>query len=77
MMSTPKKDGHYFNIYMERKLYEELQEYCRENGVTKTFAVEKGTRMYLISRKGTAMPRVKRDARYMNLYVDNAVADAV
>lgn len=23
------------------------------------------------------MPRVKRDARYMNLYVDNAVADAV
>lgn len=50
-MPTPKKDGHYINIYMDRKLYEELQNYCKENGVTKTFAVEKGVRMYLEDRE--------------------------
>lgn len=53
-MPTPKKDGHYFNIYMDRELYEELQAYCRENGDTKTFAVEKGTRMYLDKQKGNS-----------------------
>lgn len=46
-MPTPKKDGKYLNIYMDRQLFEQLQQFCIENGVTKTFAVEKGVRMYL------------------------------
>ncbi len=46
-MPTPKKDGKYLNIYMDRQLFEQLQQFCTENGVTKTFAVEKGVRMYL------------------------------
>lgn len=50
-MPTPKKDGHFLNVYMDRALYEKLQAYCRETGVTKTFAVEEGVRRYLAEQK--------------------------
>ena len=50
-MPTPKKDGHFLNVYMDRALYEKLQAYCRETGVTKTFAVEEGVRRYLAEQR--------------------------
>ena len=46
-MARPKKDGHHMTIYIEQELYERLQDFCSESGVTRTFAVEKGIRMYL------------------------------
>ena len=50
-MPTPKKDGKYLNIYMDRQLFEQLQQFCTENGVTKTFAVEKVPFLYTCSSK--------------------------
>ena len=50
-MPREKKDGQFVNIYLRKDLYDRLEEFCRETGVTKTFAIEKGVELYLGKNK--------------------------
>ena len=40
-MARPKKDGRYFNCYMNNKVLDDLEKYCEETGLTKTMAIER------------------------------------
>lgn len=40
-MARPKKDGHYFNCYLDAKILERLEKYCEDTGLTKTVAIER------------------------------------
>lgn len=46
-MPREKKNGQFINIYLRKDLFEQLDKFCTSNGVTKTFAVEKGIELYL------------------------------
>ncbi len=46
-MPKQKKNGRYFNIYMNAELLDRLAEYNAETGVPKTTAIEKALRIYL------------------------------
>ena len=46
-VGRPSKDYEYFNAKLEASIYDELDTFSKETGVTKTKAVEKGLRMYL------------------------------
>ncbi|BAK46752.1 hypothetical protein CXIVA_07850 [Clostridium sp. SY8519] len=46
-MPRPKKDAHVLNIKLESSVYEDLDRFCEETGVTKTAAVEKILRSFL------------------------------
>ena len=45
-MPRQKKDHEILNIRLDKALSEQLTAYCRENGATKTFVVEKALTMY-------------------------------
>ena len=40
VMPRPKKDGRYINYYIDRKIFEELENYAQEQGQTVTTAIE-------------------------------------
>ena len=40
-MAREKKDGRYINYYIEREIFEQLEQYCKEVGQTKTLAIER------------------------------------
>lgn len=40
-MSRTKKDAKILNIKLDRKIHEQLEQFCDESGMTKTIAVEK------------------------------------
>ncbi|WP_329802949.1 RepB family protein [Holdemanella biformis] len=40
-MSKPKKDWKALNIKIQSKVYNELEKYCEETGLSKTVAVER------------------------------------
>ncbi len=40
-MAKPKKDGHSFNCFLDRQLYNRLCYYAEKKGQTKTLAVER------------------------------------
>lgn len=42
-----KKDARYLNVNIDISLYNELEEFSKQTGVSKTAAVEHGLRMYL------------------------------
>lgn len=46
-MSRPKKDAKYLNVYIERKTHEELEEFCKKSGQSKTVATERALRLYM------------------------------
>lgn len=46
-MAKPKKDGHSFNCFLDRQLYNRLCYYAEEKGQTKTLAVERILKEYL------------------------------
>ena len=46
MMPRQKKDNESLNIRLAKALSEQLNEHCRETGITKTFVVEKALTMY-------------------------------
>lgn len=52
-MPRPKKDGRYLNLYLDRTLHEEFEQFCESLGQTKTVASERALRMYMdaIERK--------------------------
>ena len=40
-MARPKKDGRHINYYIDRLIYERLEEYADEKGQTMTMALER------------------------------------
>lgn len=50
-MPRPKKDGRYSNLYADRALHEEFEQFCESLGQTKTVAVERTFRMYIDATK--------------------------
>jgi len=43
----PKKDGRYINYYIDRVIYERLEQYAGEKGQTMTTAIERILRAHL------------------------------
>ena len=37
--SRQRKDGRYVNFYMDHMLFDRLEQYCRETGMTKTATI--------------------------------------
>lgn len=52
-MPRQKKDVRYLNLYLDRTLHEEFEQFCESLGQTKTVASERALRMYMdaIERK--------------------------
>lgn len=50
-MSRPKKDGRYLNLYLDRALHDEFEQFCESLGQTKTVAAERALRMYMDTMK--------------------------
>lgn len=50
-MPRPKKDGRYLNLYLDRALYEEFEQFCESLRQTKTVAAERAFRMYMDAMK--------------------------
>lgn len=46
-MAKAKKDGRHLNLYIERAVIEQLEQYCEEVGQTKTVAIERILTRYL------------------------------
>ena len=46
-MAKAKKDGRHLNLYIERTVIEQLEQYCEEVGQTKTVAIERILAKYL------------------------------
>ena len=44
-MPREKKDNHPVTIRMEASIYQKLNDYCRETGLTKTAAIERAIDM--------------------------------
>ena len=42
-MPRPKKDGRYLNLYLDRGLHEEFEQFCESLGQTKTVAAQSFT----------------------------------
>ena len=39
-MPRPKKDGRYLNLYLDRALHEEFEQFCKSLGQTKTLLLK-------------------------------------
>lgn len=50
-MPRPKKDGRYLNLYLDRALHAEFEQFCETLGQTKTVAAERALRMYMDTMK--------------------------
>lgn len=46
-MARAKKDGQYFNCYLQKDILERLMAYFDETGIPKTFVMEKALLKYL------------------------------
>lgn len=46
-MSREKKDAKNFSCKLDREIFDQLEEYCRLSGQSKTTAVERAIRKYL------------------------------
>lgn len=46
-MPRPKKDGKVLNVKLSVQVYDKLEEFCDESGLTKTLAVERFLNKYL------------------------------
>ena len=50
-MPRQKKDGRYLNLYLDRSLHEEFEQFCESLEQTKTVAAERAFRMYMDAMK--------------------------
>lgn len=46
-MAKKNKESHPLSIRMENKLYERLNDFCEESGLSKTAVVEKAVNMFI------------------------------
>ena len=51
MKTTDKKEIKYLNVCMDKCLHEELEQFCKDMGMSKTGATEKAIRMYMDKMK--------------------------
>lgn len=58
-MPRPKKDGRYLNLYLDRALHEEFEQFYESLGQTKTIAAERAFRMYMDAMKQNSEQLVK------------------
>lgn len=47
MKTNDKKDIKYLNVCIDRSLHEELEQFCKDMGMSKTGATEKALRLYM------------------------------
>ena len=40
-MAKPRKEGKHINCKIEQNVYDKLQQYCEETGLSKTVAIER------------------------------------
>ena len=66
-MSRPKKDGRYLNLYLDRTLHEEFEQFCESLGQTKTVAAERAFRMYMDAMKQNPEQIMRERRMYMFL----------
>ena len=50
-MSRPKKEGQYVNFYMDRSVFELLEQFSKETGLTKTVIMERAVQQYIDAMK--------------------------
>ena len=50
-MPRPKKDERYLNLYLDRALHKEFEQFCESLGQTKTVVAERAFRMYMDAMK--------------------------
>lgn len=50
-MARQKKDGQGINCYLERSVYNMLEEHCQRTGQSKTVAIERAIAMYVTAEK--------------------------
>ena len=46
-MARPKKDGQYVNFYMDRDVFEMLEKFSKDFGLTKTVIMERAVKQYI------------------------------
>lgn len=46
-MSRPKKDSRVITIKMERHVFDSLEQFCADSGLTKTSAIERALTVYM------------------------------
>lgn len=64
-MPRPKKDGRYLNLYLDRSLHDEFEQFCESLGQTKTVAAERALRMYMEAVKQNPEQIINR-SKYNN-----------
>lgn len=47
VMSRPKKDAKYLNVYIQRQVHEDFDEFCKTVGQSKTVATERALKLYM------------------------------
>ena len=50
-MGRPKKDGRDINCFLRKDIFDKLEEYCDETGLTKTTAIERALEKAFIERE--------------------------
>lgn len=60
-MGRPKKDAKYLNVYIEKNIYTRLENFCKEQGQSKTVAAERALTMYMDSKSTAASPAPRKE----------------
>lgn len=63
-MPRPKKDGRYLNLYLDRSLHDEFEQFCKNLGQTKTIAAERALHMYMNAMKQNPEQILKENKPY-------------
>ena len=50
-MARSKKDGRYVNFYMSSDVFEMLEKFSEDSGLTKTMIMERAVRQYIDTQK--------------------------
>lgn len=50
-MARAKKDGKFFNCYIDKEIFEKLEQYCEKTSIPKTSVVEKALSQYLKTKE--------------------------
>lgn len=68
-MPRPKKGGRYLNLYLDRALHEEFEQFCETLGQTKTVAAERTLRMYNVYGYYETESIADNERKEMNVHV--------
>lgn len=73
-----KKDGRYLNCYLDRNVYERLEQHCRRSGQTKTAAIERAIEEFTFTDEElcAAEAELKAKAKARAMRDDQEVGEA-